>query len=232
MYLICGFHFKSKISFFNLMNKCITISEAASYIKDGMTLMVGGFMGVGGPNRIMDALVESGVKELTIICNDTAFPDKGVGKLIVNRQVKRVIASHIGTNPATIELMNSGELTVTFYPQGTLIECIRACGAGLGGVLTPTGLGTVIADGKQVISIDGKDYLLEKPIRADVALLHANVADELGNLIHKGTTQNFNPIIATAADLVVAEVDEIVPTGSLAPEAIHTPSIFVNYLAK
>jgi len=163
-----------------MMNKIISISDAATYVKDGMTLMVGGFMGTGGPNRIMDALLERGVKELTIICNDTAFPDKGVGKLIVNKQIKRVIASHIGTNPATIELMNNGTLSVVFYPQGTLAECIRAAGAGLGGVLTPTGLGTVIAEGKQVITIDGKEYLLEKPIRADIALLHANVADESG----------------------------------------------------
>ena len=212
------------------MNKLITISEAVSYIKDGMTVMVGGFMGVGGPNKMMDALAERGVKDLTIICNDTAFPDKGVGKLVVNRQIKRLIASHIGTNPATIELMNLGELIVSFYPQGTLAECIRAAGAGLGGVLTPTGLGTVIADGKEVISIDGKEYLLEKPIRADIALLHANIADELGNLVYKGTTQNFNPIMATAADLVIAEVDETVPVGALAPEVIHTPYIFVNHI--
>jgi acetate CoA/acetoacetate CoA-transferase alpha subunit len=214
------------------MNKIITISEAASYVKDGMTIMVGGFMGTGGPNKIMDVLVTRNVKDLTIICNDTAFPDKGVGKLIVNKQVKRVIASHIGTNPATIELMNGGELIVTFYPQGTLAECVRAGGAGLGGVLTPTGLGTVIANGKQVITIDGKEFLLEKPLRADLALLHANVADELGNLVYKGTTQNFNPIMATAADLVIAEVDEVVPTGTLAPETVHTSSIFVHYIAK
>jgi len=214
------------------MGKIITISEAASYVKDGMTVMVGGFMGTGGPNRIMDALLASGVKELTIICNDTAFPDKGVGKLIVNKQIKRVIASHIGTNPVTIELMNNGTLSMIFYPQGTLAECIRAAGAGLGGVLTPTGLGTVIAEGKQIISVDGKDYLLEKPLRADIALLHASVADESGNLIYKGTTQNFNPIMAMAADLVIAEVEEILPVGSLAPEQVHTSSIFVNYLAK
>ena len=214
------------------MNKIITISEAASYVKDGMTVMVGGFMGTGGPNKIMDTLLNQGVKNLTIICNDTAFPDKGVGKLIVNKQIKRVIVSHIGTNPATIELMNSGELIVTFYPQGTLAECVRAGGAGLGGVLTPTGLGTIMAEGKEVIVVDGKEYLLEKPLRADIALLHANIADEMGNLVYKGTTQNFNPIMATAADLVIAEVDEIVPTGSLAPEVIHTPSIFVHYLAK
>ena len=213
------------------MSKIITILEAASYVKDGMTVMVGGFMGTGGPNKIMDALVTLGVKDLTIICNDTAFPEKGVGKLIVNKQIKRAIVSHIGTNPATIELMNLGELVVSFYPQGTLAECVRAGGAGLGGVLTPTGLGTVIAEGKQIISIDGKEFLLEKPLRADIALLHANIADESGNLVYKGTTQNFNPIMATAADLVIAEVDEIVSTGSLAPEIVHTSSIFVNYLA-
>jgi len=212
------------------MSKFITISEAASYVKDGMTVMVGGFMGTGGPNKIMDALASSSVKNLTIICNDTAFPDKGVGKLIVNKQVRHVIASHIGTNPVTIDLMNNKILTVEFYPQGTLAESIRAAGAGLGGVLTPTGLGTVIAQGKEVIVIDGKEYLLEKPLRADIALLHASIADESGNLIYKGTTQNFNPIMATAADLVIAEVDEIVPTGSLEPERVHTPSIFVNYL--
>jgi acetate CoA/acetoacetate CoA-transferase alpha subunit len=215
-----------------MTNKLITILDAASYVKDGMTVMVGGFMGTGGPNKIMDALVSLNVKDLTIICNDTAFPDKGVGKLIVNKQVKRVIVSHIGTNPSTIELMNSGELIVTFYPQGTLAECIRAGGAGLGGILTPTGLGTIMAEGKEVITVDGKEYLLEKPLRADIALLQANIADEMGNLVYKGTTQNFNPIMATAADLVIAEVDEIVATGSLAPEAVHTPSIFIHYLAK
>ena len=231
--LILSFSFyKQCTNFTIIMNKFITISEAAAYVKDGMTVMVGGFMGTGGPNKIMDALVAQGVKDLTVICNDTAFPDKGVGKLIVNKQIKRVIVSHIGTNPATIELMNKGELVVTFYPQGTLVECVRAGGAGLGGVLTPTGLGTVIAEGKQVITIDGKAYLLEKPIRADIALLHASVSDELGNLVYKGTTQNFNPIMATAADLVIAEVDEVVPTGSLAPEVIHTSSIFVHYITK
>ncbi len=214
------------------MSKTISISEAIAYVKDGMTLMIGGFLGTGGPNSIVDALVQRGVKELTIICNDTAFPDKGVGKLIANRQVKRVITSHIGTNPSTIEQMNSGELMVVFYPQGTLAECIRAKGAGLGGVLTPTALGTVIAEGKEVIRVDGKDFLLEKPIGADIALIHASIADEAGNLIYKGTTQNFNPLMATAAGLVIAEADEIVPAGNLAPETIHTPSIFINHLVK
>ncbi len=212
------------------MNKIISISEAATHIKSGMTIMIGGFLATGGPNKIVDALVQSGVKDLTLICNDTAFSDKGLGKLITNKQVRRVITSHIGTNPSSIEQMNNGELTVTFCPQGTLAECIRAKGAGLGGVLTPTGLGTVIAEGKPVIEIEGKKYLLEKPIGADVALLHASIADESGNLIYKGTTQNFNPLMATAADLIIAEAEEIVPVGGLAPEAVHTPAVFVNYI--
>ena len=214
------------------MNKIISISDAAALVKDGMTLMVGGFLGTGGPQKIMEALVERGVKDLTVICNDTAFPDKSLGLLIANKQVKRALVSHIGTNPATIEQMNNKELEVVFYPQGTLAECVRAKGAGLGGVLTPTGLGTVIAEGKDVVTVDGKEYLLEKPVSADIALLFANVADETGNLIHKGTTQNFNPLMAMAADLVVVEVDEVVPAGQLSPESIHTPGIFVHYIAK
>jgi 3-oxoacid CoA-transferase, A subunit len=214
------------------MNKIISISDAAALVKDGMTIMVGGFLGTGGPQKIMEALVQRGVKDLTVICNDTAVPDKTLGLLIANKQVKRAIVSHIGTNPATIEQMNNKELEVVFYPQGTLAECVRAKGAGLGGVLTPTGLGTVIAEGKDVIKIDGKDYLLEKPIGADIALLYANVADETGNLIHKGTTQNFNPLMAMAADLVIVEADEVVPTGQLSPESIHTPGIFVHHIAK
>jgi len=214
------------------MNKIISISDAAALVKDGMTIMVGGFLGTGGPQKIMEALVQRGVKDLTVICNDTAVPDKTLGLLIANKQVKRAIVSHIGTNPATIEQMNNKELELVFYPQGTLAECVRAKGAGLGGVLTPTGLGTVIAEGKDVIKIDGKDYLLEKPIGADIALLYANVADETGNLIHKGTTQNFNPLMAMAADLVIVEADEVVPVGQLSPETIHTPGIFVHHIVK
>ncbi len=214
------------------MSKIISIEEAVSRVRDGMTVMVGGFLATGGPNRLMDALAASGVKGLTVICNDTAFPDKGVGRLVANGQVARVITSHIGTNPATVSQMNEGRLTVTFYPQGTLAECIRAKGAGLGGVLTPTALGTVIADGKQVVAVDGRDYLLEKPVGADIALIHATVADESGNLIYKGTTQNFNPLMAMAADVVIAEVDEVVPVGSFSPETVHTPAIFVDYMVK
>ena len=172
------------------MKKEITLDQAVSMVKDGMTVMVGGFLGVGAPLRIMDALAESGVKDLTVICNDTAFPDKSLGKLVVNKQIKKLIVSHVGTNPETGNQMNAGELEVEFSPQGTLAERIRAKGAGLGGVLTTTGMGTLVAEGKPVVNVDGKDYLLEKPLGADIALLGASIADESGNLVYKGTTQN------------------------------------------
>lgn len=212
------------------MNKIITLEAVVAKIEDGMTVMIGGFLAAGGPIAIVDALVEKGVKDLTLICNDTAFPDKCLGKLIVNRQVKKMIVTHIGTNPETVKQMNSGELEVEFVPQGTLAERIRAKGAGLGGVLTATGLGTMVAEGKEVVSVDGKDFLLEKPLGADVAILSASTADEFGNLIYKGTTQNFNPLMASAADMVIVEVDQLVKTGELTPEFIHTPGIFVNYI--
>ena len=214
------------------MKKQVTLEEAVAQIKDGMTIMVGGFLAVGAPTQIVDALVEKGVKDLTLICNDTAFPDQSIGKLIVNRQVKKLYVSHIGTNPETSNQMNAGELEVEFCPQGTLAERIRAKGAGLGGVLTPTGLGTIIAEGKEVVVVDGKEYLLEKPLGADVAIIGASIADEAGNLIYKGTTQNFNPLMATAADIVIAEAVEVVPTGTLAPETIHTSGVYVDYLYK
>jgi acetate CoA/acetoacetate CoA-transferase alpha subunit len=214
------------------MKKEITLKDAVSMVKDGMTVMVGGFLAAGAPKQIIDALAESGVKNLTIICNDSAFPDKSVGKLIVNKQVKKLIASHIGTNPETSNQYNAGELEIEFSPQGTLAERIRAKGAGLGGVLTTTGLGTVIAKGKDIVKVDGKDYLLEKPLGADIALIGASIADEFGNLIYKGTTQNFNPTMASAADLVIVEAEKVVKEGEIAPEAIHTPGIFVNYIYK
>ena len=214
------------------MKKQVTLEEAVAQIKDGMTIMVGGFLAVGAPTQIVDALVEKGVKDLTLICNDTAFPDQSIGKLIVNRQVKKLYVSHIGTNPETSNQMIAGEVDVEFCPQGTLAERIRAKGAGLGGVLTATGLGTIIAEGKEVITVDGKEYLLEKPLGADVAIIGASIADEAGNLIYKGTTQNFNPLMATAADIVIAEAEEVVATGTLAPETIHTSGVYVDYLYK
>lgn len=214
------------------MDKFITVDEAVAKIKSGMTLMIGGFLAAGTPNKIVEALSKTDVKDLTIIANDTAFPDKGIGLLITNKQVKKVIASHIGTNPNTIQQLNDKELIVEFSPQGTLAERIRCGGAGLGGVLTPTGLGTVVEEGKEKITVDGKEYLLEKPLHADIALIGANISDETGNLIYKGTTQNFNPMMATAADLVIAEAQEVVKTGEIPMENVHTPGIYVNFIVR
>lgn len=215
-----------------MKNKFITASQAAEKIKDGMTVMVGGFLGNGSPHSIIAEMVKSKVKNLTIICNDTSYPDKGVGILVANGQVDKVIVSHIGTNPITVEKMNSGDLVVEFSPQGTLAERIRAAGAGLGGVLTPTGIGTVVANNKEIIKIKGKEYLLEEPIKADVAIIGASISDKSGNLLYKGTTQNFNPIMATAADTVIVEAAEIVECGALKVEEIHSPSIFIDYIVK
>jgi len=214
------------------MNKIISIDEAVAKIQDGMTIMIGGFLSVGTANNMIDQIVFSNVKNLTIICNDTAFADKGLGKLIANKQVDKVITSHIGTNPATIEQMNNGEIQVEFSPQGTLAERIRSGGAGLGGVLTPTGLDTMVAEGKEIITVDGKEFLLEKPLRADIALIGASVSDSHGNLTYRGTTQNFNPLMATAADLVIVETRHTVEAGFLKPEEVKTPSIFVDYIVK
>ena len=214
------------------MDKIISVKEAVSKVKDGMTVMIGGFLGNGSPEKLIDALVESGVKNLTLICNDTSFPDKGVGKLIVNKQIAKVYTSHIGTNPHSNEQLNSGELKIEFCPQGTLIERIRAAGAGLGGVLTPTGMGTIVAEGKEIINVDGKDFLLEKPLRADVALIGASLGDKSGNLIYRGSSQNFNPIIATAADLVIAEIKEIVEVGEIPEENVKTQAIFVDFIVE
>jgi len=212
------------------MNKFISPSDGASFVKDGMTLMIGGFLGHGTPERIIDEIVASGVKSLTLIVNDTAFPEKGCGKLVTNNQVKKLIVSHIGTNPNSGQKMNNGELEIEFSPQGTLAERIRSGGAGLGGILTPVGIGTIIEEGKQKIQVDGNDYLLEKPLRADIALIYATTADDMGNLIYMGTMRNFNPLMAMAADTVIAEVEELKPAGELSPETIHTPHIFVDYI--
>ncbi len=212
------------------MSKFISIEEAVAKVKDGMTIMVGGFLANGTPNRIIDALAESGVKDLTLICNDTSYPDRGVGKLIAGKQIKKLYVSHIGTNPCTSEQMNSGELEIEFCPQGSLAERVRAGGCGLGGVLTQTGLGTIVADGKQIVNVDGKDYILEKPLRADIALVGASLGDKSGNRVYRGSSQNFNPLMAAAADLVIAEVGEIVETGTIAAENIKTPGIMVDFV--
>lgn len=214
------------------MSKFITLQEAADKVKDGMTIMVGGFLANGTPEALIDKLVESGVKDLTLICNDTAYPDKGVGKMLSNGQFKKLIVSYIGATPRATEMMNNGEIEVEFVPQGTLAERVRAGGTGLGGFLTPTGVGTVVADGKQVMNIDGKDYLLELPLHADVALIGASKADREGNLIYSGTSRNFNPLMAMAADVVIVEPQQMVPTGEISPENVHTPSILVDYIVK
>src|SRR3989339_1754980 len=184
------------------MNKLVSLPEVVEKLKDGMTIMVGGFLNSGAPLTILNTIAESGVKNLTIICNDAGFIDKGVGKIIANGQVKKLITSYVGSNPSAIDLMNNSEMEIEFSPQGTLIERIRAAGAGLGGVLTPTGLGTTVENGKQVIELDDKKFILEKPIKADISFIGASISDKMGNLYYKGTTRNFNPLMAMAADVV------------------------------
>ena len=212
------------------MKKQISLQEVAALVKDGMSVMVGGFLGVGSPCQILDALVEKGVKDLTLIANDTAYDEVAHGKLVANHQVKKAIVSHTGTNKETAAQKNAGTLEVEYVPQGTLAERIRAAGAGLGGVLTPTGLGTIIAEGKEIVKVDGKDYLLEKPLKADIAFLRANIVDEEGNMVFLGTTNNFNPLMAMAADIVVVEAEKVVKAGEIKPECVHASGIFVDYI--
>ena len=213
-----------------MKTKLITLQDAASFFRDGMTIMVGGFMGVGTPPRLVEALLESGVRDLTLIANDTAFVDTGIGPLIVNGRVNKVIASHIGTNPETGRRMIAKEMDVQLVPQGTLIEQIRCGGAGLGGFLTPTGVGTIVEDGKQTLTLDGKTWLLERPLRADLALIRAHRADPLGNLTYQLSARNFNPLIALAADITLVEPDELVETGDLLPDQIVTPGAVIDHI--
>lgn len=212
------------------MNKLIDYQKAVSMIKDGDTLMIGGFLAVGTPNRLIDAIIEKGLKDLTLICNDSGFIDKGVGKMVVNKQFKKIIASHIGTNKETGRQMMAGETEVVLVPQGTLIEQIRAGGHGLGGVLTTTGLGTEVEKGKDKVTVDGKVYLLEKPLRADVAIIFGNKVDKYGNIHYYGSTRNFNNMMASAADITIVEAMDIVEIGDLDPNSVHTPGVFVNYI--
>lgn len=212
------------------MMKIVTANEAVKDIGDGAVIMIGGFMSNGTPEILIKALLDKGVKNLTIIANDSGTPGTGIDHLIRAGAVTRLIASHIGLNPLTGQLMTEGKLQVQLIPQGTLAEQIRAGGAGLGGILTPTGLGTEIQEGKTVIEVDGSNYLLEKPLKADFALIRASIADEKGNLFYRGTTRNFNPLMATAATTVIAAAQELVSIGELQPESIATPGIFVDYL--
>jgi acetate CoA/acetoacetate CoA-transferase alpha subunit len=210
--------------------KTIALADAVAMIPDGASLMVGGFMAVGTPEHLIDELVRQGKRDLTVIANDTAMPGRGVGKLVSAGLIRGVIASHIGLNPESQQQMIAGKITVDLVPQGTLIERIRAGGFGLGGILTPTGVGTVVEEGKRRIEVDGKDYLLETALRADFALVHAFLADYLGNLSYALTARNFNPVVAMAADTVMVTAEHIVPVGVIAPDHVVTPAPAVDYL--
>lgn len=210
--------------------KVITAAEAAALTKDGDTIMVGGFLGIGSPGTVIDELVAKNVKDLTLICNDTAFPDKMVGKMVVNKQFKRMIVSHVGTNKETGRQMNAGETQVDLTPQGTLAEKIRAGGFGMGGFFTPTGVGTPAAEGKEMRVLEGREMLFETPLKADVAYIKAIKADKSGNLRYHGTAQNFNPLMAFAGKIVVAEVDELVDF--LDPDDVQTVGVLVDYIVR
>ncbi len=208
------------------MKRIVSAKEAVSRIKDGSTVMVGGFLSCGAPDKLIDALVEQNTKNLTMICNDTSFPHADKGKLIVNKQVKKLITTHIGTNPETGRQMNDGELDVELNPMGTLVERIRAKGAGLGGILAPTGVGTIIEEGKKTMEVDGKKFIFEKPLGADCALIYGTKVDKYGNVSYEGTTRNFNTVMATAADTVVVQADELVEC--IPPNEVVIPGLFID----
>jgi acetate CoA/acetoacetate CoA-transferase alpha subunit len=210
--------------------KTVAAADAVALIPNGATLMIGGFMGVGTPERLIDELVRQSKRNLTVIANDTAVPGCGIGKLVDAGLVSRTIASHIGLNPETQKLMIAGKMAVDLIPQGTLIERIRAGGFGLGGVLTPTGVGTIVEEGKQKVQIDGKTYLVETALHAEFALIDAFLADYLGNLSYALTARNFNPVIAMAADTTIVTAEHIVPVGLIAPDHVVTPAPLIDYL--
>lgn len=215
-----------------MKNKLMNAEEAVADIKDGATIMVGGFMACGTPEILIDALVKKNVKDLTIICNDAGVPGRGVGKLLSNGQIKKLIASHVGLNPEVAQRMNTDveadKLECELIPQGTLAERIRAGGAGLGGFLTPTGVGTIVAEGKDIINVNGRDYLLEEPLCAEFALIRGSVTDKYGNTVYNGTTQSFNPVMATAADHVIVGACDVVEVGDIDPNHVMTSGIFVE----
>jgi acetate CoA/acetoacetate CoA-transferase alpha subunit len=208
----------------------VTAEAAVSRIPDGAKLMIGGFMGVGTPERLIDELVRQGKRDLTVISNDTARPGTGVGKLITARLVRKFIGSHIGLNPESQQRLLAEEMEEELVPQGTLVERVRAGGFGLGGILTPTGVGTLVEAGKRKLEVDGREYLLETALRADFALVHAFLADYLGNLGYVLTARNFNPVMAMAGDTVIATAENVVPVGVISPDAVGTPAPVVDYL--
>jgi len=213
------------------MSKLISATKGCSFIKSGMTILIGGFLKCGTPVEIIKEILKSDIKDLTIVGNDTSYPTDDRGTLVVAKKVKKVIASHIGLNRETGRQMENGELEVELVPQGTLSERIRAAGAGLGGVLTPTGIGTEVAKGKQIINVDGRDYILEKPIHGDIALIYGSKIDRNGNISFIGTTRNTNVVMATAADIVIAEAEEYID-GDMDPNEVVIPGMFVNYIVK
>ena len=212
------------------MDKIISLQDAVNLVRDGDTIMIGGFLAVGTPERLIDALIEKGVKDLTLVSNDTSFIDRGVGKMVVAKMFRKIYTSHVGTNKETGRQILEGEIEVVLVPQGTLIERIRAGGFGLGGVLTKTGLGTLVEEGKQIVEVDGERYLLEKPLRANVALLYAEKADIKGNLTFHGATRNFNTYMGAAADISIVEAQEVVQIGEMCPDEVIVPGVFVNYI--
>ena len=212
------------------MRKTVQADQVITRIPSGASLMIGGFMGVGSPMRLIDELVRQEINGLTVIANDTARPGVGIGKLISARLVKRVITSHIGTNPETQRQLLAGDIEVELVPQGTLAERVRAGGYGLAGFLTPTGVGTAVQEGKRTVEVEGKVFLLEMPLKADFALINARRADHIGNLTFAMTARNFNPLMAMAATIVIAEPQEIVPVGVISPDDVMTPAVLVDYL--
>ena len=210
--------------------KTISVQQAVELIPNGASLMIGGFMGVGSPERVIDELVRQGKRALTVIGNDTARPGVGIGKLVTAGLLRKAIVSHIGLNPETQQQMLAGKLEVELVPQGTLIERIRCAAFGLGAILTPTGVGTVVEQGKHKLAVEGKDYLLETALRADFALVHAMMADYMGNANYALTARNFNPVIAMAAATVIVSATHIVPVGLIAPDQVITPAAVVDYL--
>lgn len=212
------------------MNKVIPLDQAVAMVQEGSTVMVNGFMAVKTPDTLIDALVARGVGKLTVITNDASVPGKGIGKLLTAGLIKKMVASHIGLNPEAAARMHDGTLEVELIPQGTLAERIRCGGAGLGGVLTPTGIGTEVEEGKQKMVVNGQEYLLEKPLRADIALVRGSVVDTLGNVYYRGTTKNFSLVMAMAADVVIVEAEMLVEPGELDPDLVMTPCLFVDHI--
>ena len=214
------------------MEKQICINEIGKFLKDGMTIAIGGFMGCGNAHIIIDEILKTDVKNLTLVATDTARDGFGIGKLIDARKITKLYASHIGTNKETQKQVIEGFIDLELVPQGTLAERIRAAAAGLGGVLTQTGLGTEVQEGKEIINIKGKDYILELPLHIDLAFIQAQKADKAGNLIYNGSTRNFNVPMAGAARVTIAQVEEIVENGQLNPNFIHTPFVYINHIIK